>query len=138
MRLVVDTNVFVSAALKQASWPGMVVRRLDRHGGLLKTDMTESEVLAVLPRPCIASKIAPLFLENVCRLLALATLVEITETVTGCRDADDDKFLGLAVNGEADVIVRGDADLLALDRFRGIPIITLAAFLYGSAAVPLG
>lgn len=45
MRLVVDTNVFVSAALKQASWPGNVVRWLDLYGGLLKTDVTEGELV---------------------------------------------------------------------------------------------
>jgi predicted nucleic acid-binding protein len=32
------------------------------------------------------------------------------------------------VNGEADLIVTGDEDLLALDPFRGIPIITPAAY----------
>ena len=52
----------------------------------------------------------------------------IIEAVSGCRDPDDDKFLELAVNGRADVIVSGDEDLLALDTFRGIPIITPAAF----------
>ena len=34
----------------------------------------------------------------------------------------------MAVNGEADVIVTGDADLLALDPFRGIKIVTPADF----------
>jgi predicted nucleic acid-binding protein len=37
--------------------------------------------------------------------------------LAACRDPDDDKFLELAVNGNADVIVSGDADLLALDTF---------------------
>jgi predicted nucleic acid-binding protein len=49
-------------------------------------------------------------------------------TVTACRDPKGDKFLELAVNGRADLIVSGDADLLVLDTFRGIPIITPAAF----------
>lgn len=44
----------------------------------------------------------------------------------------DDKFLELAVNGHADLIVSGDADLLALGPFRGIPIITPATFLRGA------
>jgi predicted nucleic acid-binding protein len=38
------------------------------------------------------------------------------------------RFLELAVNGHADLIVSGDADLLALNPFREIPIVTLAAF----------
>ena len=36
---------------------------------------------------------------------------------------------GLAVNGRAGAIITGDADLLALNPFRGIPIVTPAEFL---------
>ncbi len=128
MRLVVDTNVFVSATLTQASWPGMVVRWLDKYGGLLKTSVTEQELMEVLKRPRIAPKVAPIFLDNLRRVLAAAELVTIAEVVTGCRDPDDDKFLELAVNGHADAIISGDIDLRVLDTFRGIPIITPAAF----------
>jgi predicted nucleic acid-binding protein len=91
MRLVVDTNVFVSAALKESSWPGNTVRWIDRFGDLLKTSVTEQEVMEVLRRPRIAPKIAPFFLGNVRRMFAAAELVTITEPVTGCRDPDDDK-----------------------------------------------
>jgi uncharacterized protein len=61
-------------------------------------------------------------------MLEVAERVAITERITACRDPDDDKFLELAVSGRADVIVSGDGDLLALDTFRGIPIVTAAAF----------
>lgn len=128
MRLVVDTNVFVSAALKEASWPGNTVRWIAKFDGLLKSAVTEREVLEVLRRPRIAQKLPSSFLENIEQLFVAAELVTITEAVTGCRDPDDDKFLALAVNGRADVIVSGDDDLLALDTVRGIPIISPAAF----------
>ena len=128
MRLVVDTNVFVSAALKDSSWPGNTVRWIGRYGGLLMTPIIEQEVMAVLQRPRIGPKLAPFFLAELRRVFAVAELVPITETVAVCRDPDDDKFLELAVNGRADVIISGDADLLVLDTFRGIPIITPAAF----------
>jgi putative PIN family toxin of toxin-antitoxin system len=128
MRLVVDTNIFVSAALKEASWPAGTLRWIDRYGGLLKSAITEQEVLAVLRRPRFAEKIAPAFLDHVRGMFAAAELVRSAERFAVCRDPDDDKFLELAVNGNADVIVSGDADLLALDTFRGIPIITAAAF----------
>ena len=98
--------------------------------GLLKTAATEREVVAVLQKPRIAQNIPLSFLDNVRRLLAAADLVAITERVAGCRDPKDDKFLELAVNGRADVIVSGDADLLVLDTFRGIPIVTPAAFVH--------
>lgn len=128
MRLVVDTNVFVSAALKEASWPGQTLRWISRYGGLLKTVATEREILDVLVRPRFANKITPLFINEVRGLLAAAEVVTINKPIAACRDPDDDKFLELAVNGQADAIVSGGADLPALDTFREIPIITPAAF----------
>jgi putative PIN family toxin of toxin-antitoxin system len=134
MRLVVDTNVFVSAALKRSSWPASVVRWVDRHGGLLKSVATEAELLAVLARPRIADRIPPSFGAEVQRLLAAAESVAIAERVTACRDPKDDKFLELAVNGRASVIVSGDEDLLALVTFRGIPILDPVTF--GRSQIP--
>ena len=66
-------------------------------------------------------------------MLARAELVAITERIAACRDPKDDKFLELAVNGQADLIVSGDADLLALNPFRDIPIVTPATFVQGVA-----
>jgi putative PIN family toxin of toxin-antitoxin system len=66
-------------------------------------------------------------------LLRESELVEITEAVTDCRDAKDNKFLELAVSGKADFIVSGDQDLLVLNPFRGIPILTPRAFLSSSS-----
>ena len=135
MRVVVDTNVFVSAALKEASWPGNTVRWIGKYGGLLKTAVTEKEVFEVLQTPRIAPKIEPSFFDNLRRVFAAAELVTIIEAVTGCRDPDDDKFLELAVNGRADLILTGDSDLLVLDPFRGISIVAPVSFARGRPGV---
>jgi len=66
-------------------------------------------------------------------MLAAAELVPIAERIAACRDPTDDKFLELAINGHADLIVTGDGDLLALNPFREIPIVTPAAFVQGVA-----
>jgi len=129
MRIVVDTNVFVSAVLKHNSLPFLVVRWIDEHGGLLKSAATEREILNVLSRPQIAAVTIPTFRDDLAKLLARAELVTVTERITACRDPHDDKFLELAVNGHADMIVSGDADLLALNPFRDIPILKPAAFM---------
>ena len=50
-------------------------------------------------------------------------------SVHACRDPRDDKFLEVAVNGMADLIVTGDDDLLVLDRFRPTRILTPKQFL---------
>lgn len=134
MRVVVDTNVFVSAALKESSWPAVAIRWVDQYGILLKSLGTEQEVMQVLQRPRFASKILPLFTDNLSRMFAAAELVTISERVTVCRDPTDDKFLELALNGHADLILSGDGDLLALAQFHGIPIIDPATF--GGSQVP--
>jgi predicted nucleic acid-binding protein len=59
----------------------------------------------------------------------VAIRIAITRPVAACRDAKDDKFLALAVNGSADAIVTGDTDLLALHPFLGIPILRPKEFL---------
>ena len=58
-----------------------------------------------------------------------AEVVEITESVTACRDVKDNKFLELAVCGNATALLTGDQDLLVLNPFREIPIITAAEYL---------
>jgi uncharacterized protein len=129
MRVVVDTNVFVSTALKESSWPSMVVRWLYKNGGLLKSSVTERELFEVLKRPRIAAKINPVFTDNLRLIFDAAESVEITRNVMICRDAKDDKFLELALNGRADIIVTGDQDLLTLNPFQGIPVAQPANFI---------
>jgi uncharacterized protein len=131
MRVVVDTNVFISAALKVRSPPSDAVHLAAERDLLLKSTTTEQELFITLARPRLAPLIPPGFRTWLGKLLAAAELVFITERVIACRDPKDDKFLELAVNGHADLIVSGDADLLALNPFRGIPILTPAAFVRG-------
>jgi predicted nucleic acid-binding protein len=69
MRLVVDTNVFVSAALKENSLPFLVVRWITQHNGLLKSTASEEELLAVLQRPYLAAVTIPAFRDGVVRML---------------------------------------------------------------------
>lgn len=84
--------------------------------------------MLVLQRPRFAPMILPVFTDNLMRMFASAELVTITEPVTVCRDPKDDKFLELALNGRADLIISGDADLLVLNQFQNIPIIDPATF----------
>ncbi len=99
-----------------------------QFGGLLNQINALGVVQDRLQRPRIAEIVLPLFAENIRPIFEAAELVPITERVRVCRDPKDDKFLELAVNGHADVIVSGDADLLVLGAFRGIPILPPALF----------
>ena len=71
--------------------------------------------------------------EEVHKFLAALTrdaqLVDVEVQIAACRDPKDDKILELAVSGNATHIVTGDDDLLVLDPFRGISIVTPNRFL---------
>jgi uncharacterized protein len=132
MRIVLDTNVLVSAALKQQSVPGMAALLIERRGGLLKSLATEQQLFEVVARPRLALLIDPETQAWLRKLMAAAELVTISERVAACRDPTDDKFLELAINANADLIVTGDSDLLALNPFREIPIVTPSVFVQGA------
>ncbi len=51
------------------------------------------------------------------------------QIIKECRDPKDDKFLEVAINGNATYIITGDKDLLELHPFRGVDIITATQFL---------
>jgi len=82
----------------------------------------------VLQGPRFAGKLPPWFLPDVRRMLDAAEAVPVTELLALCRDPADDKFIELAINGRADLLISGDANLLSLDEVRGIPIVSPAAF----------
>jgi putative PIN family toxin of toxin-antitoxin system len=134
MRIVVDTNVFVSAALKDKSLPAMAVHLVQQRGTLLKSDATELQLFDVLARPYLAKLIAAETHHWLKAIMLSAERISINERVAACRDHTDDKFLELAINGKADFIVSGDADLLVLNPFRGIPIVQPAAFVLGTVS----
>ncbi|WP_262897704.1 putative toxin-antitoxin system toxin component, PIN family [Dyadobacter sandarakinus] len=55
--------------------------------------------------------------------------VFVTTIVNECRDEKDNFLLALGVDGQVDVLITGDADLLTLDTYRGTRIQTITAFL---------
>jgi putative PIN family toxin of toxin-antitoxin system len=96
MRIVLDTNVLVSAAPKQKSTPGMAALVVERRGDLLKSLATEQQLSEVVARPYFASLIDLDTRAWLKKLMAAADLVTITERIAACRDPTDDKFLELA------------------------------------------
>jgi putative PIN family toxin of toxin-antitoxin system len=133
MRVVIDTNVLISAFIKPKGSLGILLPRL-RTGAysLLYSDRSLEELVDVLGRPRLRRKY--LFSdEDVKTLLGIILLlgekVVPTRRIAFCRDPKDDKFLEIAVAGKADAIVSGDRDLLDLNSFEGIPILKPSLFL---------
>jgi putative PIN family toxin of toxin-antitoxin system len=137
MRCVVDTNVIVSASLFSLSVPRQAVEKVLRDSILLFSDLTMDELKNVLFRSKFDRYVSrgdrALFLAQ---LSVTAEFVSIIQLVRECRDPKDDKFLEVALNGRADVIITGDADLLKMNPRHEIRIMSPSGFL-GSAAAKL-
>ncbi|MGO9339408.1 MAG: putative toxin-antitoxin system toxin component, PIN family [Terracidiphilus sp.] len=124
-RLVLDTNVLVSAALRNGSLPHRTLLKARIEARLLASDETLAEFRAVLLRDKFDREVDRVLREGLLQEYArLCTLVPIPTPIRACRDPKDDKFLEVAVHGRADAIVTGDEDLLVLHPLRGIAILT--------------
>lgn len=133
MRVVVDTNILISAIIKPTGSVGRVLLLLrDGRYTILYAQSLLAELVDVLNRPRIRHKYR-LSNEDIETALALILLrgeaVHPQRQITICRDPRDDKFLEVAVAGKANVIVSGDEDLLGLNPFEGIPIVSPRDFL---------
>src|SRR5271167_4892591 len=130
IRCVIDTNVIVSASLLAPSVPRQAVEKVLRNSILLFSEDTMDELKNVLFRSnfdrYVSREERALFLAQ---LSAAAEFIPIIQLVRECRDPKDDKFLEVALNGRADVIITGDADLLALDPWRKVAISSPAKYL---------
>lgn len=126
---VFDTNSLISALLIKTSISREALDKAVDHYQILVSDETTAEFDDVAGREkfndYLTEKEREVFQELLHRE---AKLTEVTETVEASRDSDDDKFLELAIAGNAKVIVSGDKDLLVLDPFRGVRIVTPRTF----------
>ena len=129
MRVVLDTNVLISALAFPGSKPDQILERVRRR----ETDLfISSFILGELER-VLARKFRHTTAEvrqRVAAIRRMATLVEPGERIHLVEAMDDDnRILECAVAARADYLVTGDREhLLPLRSVQGIPIITPAAF----------
>ncbi len=129
-RVVLDTNIVISFLLKKDSTPGKVVQSVIADKTPLISDAVEKELfLRILDPKFDAYASRTLRLEFFKTFVLRSEVVITTTQIVECRDQHDNKFLELAVDGQADCIVSGDKDLLVLNPFRNIPILTAREFL---------
>ena len=130
MRIVLDTNVIVSALLLSESIPRRAFDKAFDQDTILISTPVLLELAEVLGREKLNKYLREE--ERMRFLIALlkeTELIEITEQVSDCRDENDNKFLELALSGKADSIISGEYDLLVLNPYRGVSIINPRDFL---------
>jgi uncharacterized protein len=132
-RVVVDTNVLISALLTPQGAPGEVVRRLAETGAtLLLSRVTFLELASRLDSPKFDRYRTREQMDRYFQWLAeLAEWVRPSIEISDCRDPDDNRFLEVLIAGDGDLIITGDPDLLALHPYEGRPILRPGEFLAG-------
>lgn len=133
MRVVLDTGIFVSALIRRRGTIGAILGALrdGRFTAIYTRDLLV-EIIDVLGRDKFRVKyhIEPDDVSALINLIRLrGELVIPGQAVQACRDPKDDKFLEAALAGGADCIVSGDADLIDMGSFEGIPILRPSEFL---------
>lgn len=131
-RLVIDSNVWIAALISPAGTARQFVDAvLDLEIEILMSESTFNELVSRLDRPKFDRYREPQSWDSfLTALVELASWLEDAGTAIGTsRDSEDDKFLALAVTGQADAIISGDRDLLDLVAHEGIPILTPAMML---------
>lgn len=130
MRVVLDTNVFISAAL----FKGKVSRLLNLWKTKKFTFLLSGEILKeyarVLsyPKFHLSEQEIKFILEN--ELLPFIETVPVKEKSLGLlKDTEDEKFLNCAHQGNADYLVTGDAELLRIGKYKEIQIVDPGTFL---------
>ena len=137
-RVVLDSNVLISAALSTNGAPRTVVEAVRSAGGVL---LFSQETFDELRTRYLRTKFDN-YVSREGRIVYLAQLETISEWVSisgatlECRDPDDDKLLETALTGKADCLVTGNRDLLVMSPFRHIPILQPVAFLESFRVFP--
>ena len=133
LRAVIHTNILVSGLIRKQGLPGQVLRYLrDGDFTIIYSVPIMVEMVEVLSRPQFRHKYQVVS-DDIAALINLVRLrgemVSPSRKIDACRDPKDNRFLEAAIEGNAHLIVSGDKDLLDLDEFETIQIVSTAEFL---------
>lgn len=130
MRVVIDTGVIISAALQPEGTSNKALLHALFNFQPLISFQTYQELVRVLNKSKFSSKISEVNKNTILNTLVHRSInIETTSNLSFCRDANDDMFLNLAIDGKAEVIITRDPDLLILHPFQNIQILNPADFL---------
>ncbi len=135
--IVFVASTIVGAAISLASVPGLSLRRAFETDILALSSPISAEYEDVLFRPRLAKYVKAAGRDTVLQgLRTLAVVFYPQITVADCRDAKDNKYLELALESGAAIIVSSDNDLLVLDPWRDVRILRPADYLAFTAPAP--
>lgn len=127
MKIVVDTNVVISGVFFGGNPRRIVEAIVNGSINAYATADIMDEYMEIIDS-MITRKQGKLSLRILSPLFSSFKVIEGKSQIAVCRDPDDDKFLECAVDAKALYIVSGDNDLLDIEAYDGIQIITAKEF----------
>ena len=128
MRIVLDTNVFISGIFF-AGPPSQILKAIGNQNLQI---ILSKEIFDEYSRVAksLSLKFPAINIMSIIELIAIYGEFIDTENfiISACDDPDDDKFLECAMAGQCDIIVSGDKHLLKLSGYRGIAVLSPRKF----------
>jgi len=132
--IVFDTNALVSAAILPASPSRQALLLAARNFCIVHSSTTWLELGGVIARKKFDRYFPGESRSEFLLTLARASqFIESSASVTDCIDPSDNRFLELALDAKAEIIVSGDEHLRSMHPWRGIAILSPGEFLQGHA-----
>lgn len=139
-KLIFDTSSLIGAVINAKSLPALVFAQAKQEHALFISSETIAELQEVVSRKkfdrYFVGKDANRREDFFADYRAVAQLVEPTHIATECRDENDNMFLSLALSVEADMIVSSDNDLLVLNPYKNIRVLTVRQYAEENGLLP--
>lgn len=124
VRVVLDTNVLVSALINEGKPRTLVLKLIEKHTIILSSQLIAEfeEVLArdkFMVKPSQVNRFISILVQT-SKIVQDHSRFKVVED-----DPDDDAILNVAYTGKADLIVTGDRHLLELEKFKKTRIVTV-------------
>ena len=128
MRVVIDTNIWISFLIGK-SLAGLTDAIITNRVQVLFSDDLFSELHEVLQRPKFKKYFSSTAIEQLLVLLyEKIAWVNVEDEFNDCRDKKDNFLLNLSVSGHANYLITGDTDLLVMNPFHGVEIVSYQFF----------
>jgi putative PIN family toxin of toxin-antitoxin system len=126
MRVILDSNVFIAAVASRGLCEAVVELCLEQHTLVAGEGILDEVGVKLRTKIKVPSRVVGEYLKFLRQKIELISPEKLDPKT--CRDPNDLTVLGLVAPGDAQAIVTGDKDLLVIEVFKGVPIMTPRAF----------